>query len=122
MLTCQLNGFLMYFVGCMHTFLMAAISFERYYVVKTPMVAKHFKPKLMIKIVMVCVFISLFWSTMPLLGWSYYSFEASRTGCCVEYKKKSFSVTSYNLAMFVVVFVLPFGFIVVSNIRLLLLV
>ena len=120
MLACQLNGFLMYFVGCMQTFLMAAISFERYYVIKTPILATKFKPKLMLKAVLGCVALSLFWSAMPLIGWSRYSFEESRTGCCIEYRDRSFNVISYNIAIFVFVFLLPFGFILVSNIRLLL--
>ena len=35
-LFCHLIGWLMYFVGCMQIFTMAAISFERYYILKNP--------------------------------------------------------------------------------------
>lgn len=123
MLTCRLTGFLMYFIGCMHIFLMTAISFERYYIIQKPMHMKKFKSKLMIQIVVGCVLMSFFWSAMPLFGaWSHYSLEEGRVGCCVEYREKSLNVISYNVAMFVFVFTIPFGFILVSNLRMLLIV
>ncbi len=106
----------MYFTGCMHTYLMAAISFERYYSIYNPKQANKITFKLMLKLVMACFLASLFWSTMPLLGWSNYMLEDGATGCCIETREKSLNVQSYNLAMFVFVFMIPFGFIVVLNI------
>ena len=97
---------------------MAAISYERYYIIQKPMNAKNLNIKLMIKAIVFCAFISLFWSSMPLFGWSYYSLEEGKTGCCVEYKEKSFNVISYNVSMFVFVFIIPFSFIIASNIKL----
>jgi len=50
---------------------MAAISYERYYIIQKPMLAKKLNTNLMIKTIVVCAFVSLFWSSMPLFGWSY---------------------------------------------------
>jgi hypothetical protein len=97
---------------------MAAISYERHYIIQKPMLAKKLNTNLMIKTIVVCAFVSLFWSSMPLIGWSYYSLEEGKTGCCVEYKEKSLNVISYNVSMFLFVFIIPFSFILVSNIRL----
>ena len=106
----------MYFTGCMHTFLMTAISFERYYSIHHRKEASKMTFKLMIKLVVACLLISLFWSTMPLLGWSNYMLEDGGTGCCIEIREKSLNVQSYNIAMFMFVFMIPFGFIIVSNV------
>jgi c-opsin len=95
---------------------MAAISFERYYSIYNPKQANKITFKLMLKLVMACFLASLFWSTMPLLGWSNYMLEDGATGCCIETREKSLNVQSYNLAMFVFVFMIPFGFIIVLNI------
>ena len=117
-LLCQLLGCLMYFVGCMQIFTMAAISFERYYILKNPYDARKLDNKIMIKIILICLLLSLFWSIVPLFGWSYYSLEDSLTGCCVEYKSRKISVISYNVAMFLFVFIIPFCFILITNIKL----
>ena len=110
----------MYFVGCSQIFIMTAISFERYYIIKNPL--DKINKKTMINVIIICLLFSLFWSIAPLLGWSHYSFEASLTGCCVEYKSRNINVISYNIAMFIFVFIIPFGFILESNIKLLLVV
>lgn len=60
---------------------------------------------------------SLFWALMPLFGWSEYILEDSKTGCCVNYKKRTFNVVSFNLCMILFVFVLPFGFIIIANVK-----
>ncbi len=73
-------------------------------------------------VIVICLLFSLFWSMAPFLGWSHYSFEASLTGCCVEYKSRNINVISYNIAMFIFVFIIPFGFILESNIKLLFLI
>ena len=106
----------MYFVGCMQIFIMAAISFERYYSIQNSL--KKINKKTMIKVILLCFFVSIFWSLAPLLGWSTYSLEDSLTGCCVEYKSRSINVVSYNIAMFIFVFCIPFGFIFISNVKL----
>ena len=106
----------MYFVGCSQIFIMTAISFERYYIIKNPL--DKINKKTMINVIIICLLFSLFWSIAPLLGWSHYSFEASLTGCCVEYKSRSINVVSYNIAMFIFVFCIPFGFIFISNVKL----
>jgi hypothetical protein len=107
----------MYFVGCSQIYLMTAISIERHYIIENQL--KKIKKNTMINVIILCLLFSLFWSIAPLLGWSHYSLEDSNTGCCVEYKSRTINVISYNIAMFIFVFIIPFGFILESNIKLL---
>ena len=110
----------MYFIGCVQIFIMTAISFERYYIIQNPL--EKISKKNIINVIILCLFLSLFWSIAPLLGWSYYSYEDNLTSCAVEYKSRSINVISYNLAMFIFVFIIPIGIILVSNVKLLLIV
>ena len=67
------------------------------------------------KLLIISVLMSLFWAGVPIIGWSYYSLEDSLVSCSVEYNEKSFNVTSYNIGMFIFVFILPFGLIIWTN-------
>ena len=53
----------------------------------------------------------------PILGWSYYSLESGLVSCSVEYNEKSLNVISYNIGMFIFVFILPFGITTYTNIK-----
>ena len=94
---------------------MAAISFERYCGILKPSLADRINPKLML---IACVLASFFWSGMPLLGWSHFALEDGKTGCCIEYRERSFNVISYNVAILIFVFTIPFGFVIGSNVHL----
>jgi len=115
----------MYFIGCMQIFIVTAICFERCYILKNPFEIRKLDNKIMVKII--CAFFLL-----SLLGDRTFSrlvlllacllLADSLTGCCVEYKSRETSVFSYNIAMFLFVFVVPFSFILISNIKLFLIV
>ena len=66
---CYLSAYIMYFVGCIHVYMMSIISFERYYVLKSVKNMEKITTKLVIKIVISVILLSLFWATMPLVGW-----------------------------------------------------
>lgn len=66
-----------------------------------------------------CLFIGIFWASMPLLGWSHYSLEGAYTSCSVEWRERSLSVTSYNITIFGFVYLVPVIVIVFTNARLL---
>ena len=60
----------------------------------------------------------LFWALMPILGWSFYSLEASYTSCSVEWKDKSLNVVSFNLSLFSFLYLIPVIVILVTSIKL----
>jgi len=65
-----------------------------------------------------CALFALFWSVVPLLGWSYYNLEGSLTSCGVEWHERSFNVTSYNAVLFILGFFAPLGIIIYCNVEL----
>ena len=72
---CFLSGFIMYWVGCLQIYLMAAISLERFVVIYKPFSLKAITFKFSYIIMALCSFLSLIMAAAPLLGWSYYSLE-----------------------------------------------
>lgn len=96
---------------------MSAISFERYYILYKTINVKRMKSKIAVRSIIISILLSLFWSTAPLLGWSHYTLEDGLVSCSVEYKDTSLNVFSYNVCMFIFVFIIPFGMIVVTNLR-----
>ena len=96
---------------------MTFISYFRFRILKKPLNEKRINRRAILKSCLFCVFLSLFWSSAPLLGWSYYSLEDSLVSCSVEYNEKSFNVTSYNIGMFIFVFIIPFIIIIFSNVK-----
>ena len=72
--------------------------------------------------VQVCMLLGAFWPTMPLVGWSHYALEGGMTSCSVTWNEQSTNVISYNLAIFVCVYILPVLVIVATNAKMLLIV
>lgn len=118
-LGCILVGFVTYFTSCASLYMMAFISIQRYYILLRPLMIRKLNNKKIIKICLICCLLGLFWSVAPLLGWSHYSLESGRISCSVEWKntKKSMSVLSYNISIFIFIFILPFGLITITQIK-----
>jgi hypothetical protein len=115
--SCIFCGFVIYFVGCMQVYLMTAISYVRYYILKKQKNEKSISNIVLINSVIISLVLSLFWSVAPIFGWSYYSLEDGFVSCSVEYNEKSLNVISYNIGMFIFVFILPFGITIYTNIK-----
>ena len=64
-----------------------------------------------------CVCLSLVWTLLPLLGWSYYSPEGIKMSCGIEWQDHSLNVISYNTTVFVFAFFLPLFILVVTNFK-----
>jgi hypothetical protein len=109
----------MYFIGCSSIYLMCAISFERFYVAlsfEKPNL-KKLSNKTCVCLTIFCMLIGLFWSSIPILGWSNYT--CKKSGCSVNLKGTSWNVISYNVSMLVFVFFVPLFIILGTNIKLL---
>ena len=112
----------MYFVGCVSIYLMSAISFERFYINFKPHSSKSQRENISIILIILSILIGLFWSCVPITGWSYYSLESARTSCSVEWNDRSINVTSYNISMFIFAYLVPLLIILISYSKLFILV
>lgn len=119
---CALSAYLMYFVGCSSTYLMAAISVERYYTIYNPMSMRNMTFKKSIIMVQLCLILGIFWPTMPLVGWSHYGLESGLVSCSVTWHEDSFSVKTYNIAIFLFVYIIPVFVIFCANLKLILII
>jgi len=120
--SCIFSGFIIYFVGCMQVFLMSAISYVRYDILRKQLNEKSISKRVIIYWTLVSLALSLFWSMAPIFGWSFYSLEDGLVSCSVEYNEKSINVISYNVGMFIFTFFVPFTIIIVANVKSLLIV
>jgi len=105
----------MFFVGCTSAYLMAAISFERFYIMYRPLNIRNISYKLAYFIILACCGFGLFWAIMPLLGWSYYTMEDGLVSCALEFKGNSMNVRSFIILIFIFVYLIPFGTIILSS-------
>jgi hypothetical protein len=96
---------------------MTAISYIRYDILKNHKNEKSISSKIIINSVVISMALSLFWSVMPIFNWSYYSLEDGLVSCSVEYNEKSLNVISYNIGIFLFVFILPFGITIYTNMK-----
>jgi c-opsin len=112
----------MYWIGCTSIYLLTALSFERFYVIKSLLGLNRMKRKYHVIIIVGCILGGFFWSALPLLGWSHYSLEGIKTSCSVEWSERSLSVLSYNLTILITVFLIPFLLMVITNVKLILMV
>lgn len=112
----------MYFIGVTSIYILVSLSMERYYIINSQVKNRFISKKTVLRLVAFCVLKGLFWSSLPLFGWSYYSLEGAMTSCSVEWKERSINVVSYNVCMFLFVYLLPLIIIWVSNVKLIMMV
>jgi hypothetical protein len=112
---CDLSSTIMFFIGCTSAYLMAAISFERFYIMYKPLNIRNISYKLAYIIILLCCLFGLFWSIMPLLGWSYYTMEDGLVSCAVEFKGSNWNIRSFIISIFIFVYCIPFSIIIFSS-------
>ena len=101
----------------MQVYMMAAISYVRYDILNRQLDEKSISDRVIFRSTLISLFLSLFWSAVPIFGWSKYSLEDGLVSCSVEYNEKSLNVITYNVGMFTFVFFLPFAIIIVANVK-----
>ena len=71
--------------------------------------------KVCFMIISLCVFLSAFWTVLPLLGWSYYSPEGIKMSCGIEWQDHSANVMTYNILVFIFAFFVPLFILAITN-------
>ena len=116
----------MYFVGNMGTYLLVAVSVERlpriilfynfiliiniflrYIICYYPTSTHSINYTVCAVVIIICIFFSGLWTTVPLLGWSYYEPEGLKVSCSVKWDDQSANILSYNIIIYIFAFFLP---------------
>ncbi len=115
---CDLTATLMFFIGCTSVYMLVAISLQRYYIIRKPLNIKKITKKATLIVIGICCASGLIWSLLPLFGWSSYVLEGSLTSCGPDFHSKTFNNLSFNITLFLTVFVIPFCIIAVTSFKL----
>ncbi|CAF3357302.1 unnamed protein product, partial [Rotaria sp. Silwood2] len=115
--SCVISAIIAYFTGCSNIYVLCLISIDRYIVLTrmstTPVISvKH------AYISILCVYLlALFWSLLPIIGWSNYDYEGVGASCSVKWEERSLNVTSYNITIFIFVYLIPVIIIIIMNLK-----
>lgn len=150
---CVFEAIVSYFAGCSNMYMLCLISIDRWElyllkrsIVKTSLirymvVTKYAPSKAMTirrtYVSMGCAYVlALFWTAMPLIGWSSYDYEvwsafsplewASNyllqlkgigVSCSIKWEERSLNVISYNVTILTFVYLVPIMVIAITNIK-----
>ena len=118
--SCIIFGFVNYFTCCMQVYLVSAITIVCFDVLNRKLNVKSISNRVIMISTAISLVLSLFWSLVPLFGWSFYSFEENRVSCSVQrvdYNEKSINVITYNAFALVVVYIVPFAVILFLGLK-----
>lgn len=110
---------MMLWSGCTNIYILTALTYGRYRAVRNQIhgvdSSDFHSPGL---IILFCSLLAFVWASMPLLGWSHYSLQGFGTCCSIEWTRRTLSMISFNITLFVAVFFLPLVIIGLVNFRL----
>ncbi|CAF1546236.1 unnamed protein product [Adineta ricciae] len=112
---CVFEAMIVYFAGCSNIYMLCLISIDRYRKIIRPFSAQKANIKQTYLTIAVAYLLSLFWTVMPLLGWSDYDYEGIRISCSIKWTGRSFNIISYNITIFIFVYLVPITIIIVTN-------
>ncbi|XP_050391022.1 parapinopsin [Patella vulgata] len=106
---CLYEGFMVYFLGQTSMYLLAAISFDRYFVIAKPLQASKITHRIAGISVGICWFLGFLWSALPAVGWNRYALEGAEISCSVVWQSDNPSDMSYIFVIFFACLVVPLG-------------
>jgi hypothetical protein len=104
----------------MQVYLVSAITIVWFDVLNRQLNVKSISNRVIMISTAISLVLSLFWSLVPLFGWSFYSFEENRVSCSVQrvdYKEKGINVITYNAFALVIVYIVPFAVIIFLSLK-----
>ncbi|CAF1545172.1 unnamed protein product [Adineta ricciae] len=114
---CIFEAMIVYFAGCSNIYMLCLISIDRYRKITQPFSPQKVNIKQTYLAIVVAYLLSLFWTVMPLLGWSNYDYEGIGISCSINWTGRSFNIISYNITIFIFVYLVPITIIIVTNIK-----
>ena len=87
--------------------LLGYLGYERYHMIKSMRTGETRVSLKNVLSICGCWLYALFWSVMPLLGWSSYGIEGLRISCSVDWYHRTASAVSYVGCLFMAAYVVP---------------
>ncbi|CAF2933750.1 unnamed protein product [Rotaria sp. Silwood2] len=113
---CVLEAIIAYFSGCSNMYMLCFISIDRYFVV-TRLFSGSVITITHAYVTVICGYLlALFWTLLPVIGWSSYDFEGVGASCSIKWEERSLNVISYNITIFIFVYLIPVMIIMITNI------
>ena len=104
---CTLIAFAACLSGLASLMHLAAASYERYVALVHPLNSQKFTVRYAARISLAMWLYALFWSLMPLCGWSGFEQEGIGTSCSVRWKSQRMLDLSYNICLLLACYVFP---------------
>ncbi|CAM1298573.1 Uncharacterised protein g2164 [Pycnogonum litorale] len=105
---CQIYGFMGFLSGTVMIGSMTVIAVYRYNVTKTSYECVNLTFRKAAFIVSGVWLNAVFWSTMPLLGWSRYGLEPSLTACTIDWSHNDTSYKTFLVTYCILGYIVPF--------------
>jgi hypothetical protein len=117
-LVCYFEAFTVYFCGCASMYLLTFVSIDRFISISLPFEHQRLTKNFQRGCIAISLLIALFWSIVPLFGWSSYTLEGALISCAITWQDKSPNVVTYNVFIFIFVFFLPICIMITCNLKL----
>ena len=104
---CIFEGWLVYCFGLTSLYLLMIVSVDRYIMIANPLKAAFITNRVSVVAIGLCFAAGMFWSVLPLLGWSAYGHEPCGFACGLDWTEPSAANKSYIICMFIFCFFVP---------------
>lgn len=111
---------MMFWMASTNIYLLMALSHNRYRTVTNQImgIVNSTNLRNVFLTIASCGLLGLIWASMPVFGWSYYSLDGIGTGCALPWSEKNLNVLSFNVTIFITVFLIPLVLIIFINYKL----
>nr|BDI63178.1 xenopsin 2 [Peronia verruculata] len=106
---CDVEGFIVYFLGMASMYILMAIAFDRYIAISKPLLGTKITKTVALVSCSGCYFLGFLWAILPAFGWNEYQLEGAGISCSVVWESSDPVYMSYIFTIFVFCLIIPLG-------------
>lgn len=104
---CQIYAGLNIFFGMASIGLLTVVAIDRYLTICRPDIGRRITSYHYAAMILAAWINAVFWSIMPIVGWSSYAPDPTGATCTINWRKNDMSFVSYTMTVVVVNFIVP---------------
>eukprot|EP00079_Xenopus_tropicalis_P009892 XP_002934288.1 PREDICTED: visual pigment-like receptor peropsin [Xenopus tropicalis] len=104
---CQIYAGLNIFFGMASIGLLTVVAIDRYLTICRPDIGRRISGRHYTAMILAAWINAVFWSVMPVVGWSSYAPDPTGATCTINWRKNDVSFVSYTMSVVAVNFVVP---------------